>query len=76
MIVWHRNKQHRRHGPLVRRLLSVPVIKQQMQILVLLSDVVPTFVDRGVLCGQCGGSPTVVNLIFLGQSRTVTQKIW
>jgi hypothetical protein len=30
---------------------------------------VPTLVDRGVSRGQRGGSPTVVNLSFLGQSR-------
>jgi hypothetical protein len=30
---------------------------------------VPTFVDRGVSCGQRGGSPTVVNLSFLDRSR-------
>jgi hypothetical protein len=30
---------------------------------------VPTFVDRGVSRGQCGGSPTVVNLISLDRSR-------
>jgi hypothetical protein len=30
---------------------------------------VPTFVDRGVLRGQRSGSPTVVNLSFLDQSR-------
>jgi hypothetical protein len=29
---------------------------------------VPTFVDRGVSRGQCGGSPTVVNLSFLDRS--------
>jgi hypothetical protein len=28
-------------------------------------NLVPTFVDRGVLGGQRGGSPTVVNLSFL-----------
>jgi hypothetical protein len=28
-------------------------------------NLVPTFVDRGVSRGQCGGSPTVVNLSFL-----------
>jgi hypothetical protein len=28
-------------------------------------NLVPTFVDRGVSCGQRGGSPTVVNLSFL-----------
>jgi hypothetical protein len=28
-------------------------------------NLVPTFVDRGVSCGQCGGSPTAVNLSFL-----------
>jgi hypothetical protein len=32
-------------------------------------NVVPTFVDRGVSRGQCGGSPTVVYLSFLDQSR-------
>jgi hypothetical protein len=30
---------------------------------------VPTFVDRGVLRGQRGGSPMVVNLSFLDRSR-------
>jgi hypothetical protein len=30
---------------------------------------VPTFVDRGMLRGQRGGSSTVVNLSFLDQSR-------
>jgi hypothetical protein len=28
-------------------------------------NLVPTFVDRGVLRGQRGGSPTIVNLSFL-----------
>jgi hypothetical protein len=28
-------------------------------------NLVPTFVDRGVLCGQCGRSPMVVNLSFI-----------
>jgi hypothetical protein len=32
-------------------------------------NLVPTFVDRGVSRGQGGGSPTVVNLSFLYQSR-------
>jgi hypothetical protein len=32
-------------------------------------NLVPTFVDRGVSRGQRGGSPTVVNLSFLDQSR-------
>jgi hypothetical protein len=32
-------------------------------------NLVPTFADRGVLCGQRGGSPTVVNLRFLDRSR-------
>jgi hypothetical protein len=27
-------------------------------------NLVPTFVDRGVSCGQSGGFPTVVNLSF------------
>jgi hypothetical protein len=36
---------------------------------------VPTFVDRGVLRGQRGGSPTVVNLSFLDRIRnTYTYK--
>jgi hypothetical protein len=30
---------------------------------------VPPFVDRGVLRGQRGGTPTVVNLSFLDRSR-------
>jgi hypothetical protein len=29
----------------------------------------PTSADRGVWCGQCSGSPTVVNLSFLDWSR-------
>jgi hypothetical protein len=32
-------------------------------------NLVPTFVDRGVSRGHRGGSPTVVNLSFLDQSR-------
>jgi hypothetical protein len=32
-------------------------------------NLVPTFVDRGVSCGQRGGSPVVVNLSFLDRSR-------
>jgi hypothetical protein len=32
-------------------------------------NLVPTFADRGVSRGQRGGSPTVVNLSFLDQSR-------
>jgi hypothetical protein len=32
-------------------------------------NLVSTFVDRGVLRGQRGGSPTVVNLSFLDRSR-------
>jgi hypothetical protein len=32
-------------------------------------NLMPTFVDRGVSCGQRGGSPTVINLSFLDQSR-------
>jgi hypothetical protein len=32
-------------------------------------NLVSTFVDRGVSRGQRGGSPTVVNLSFLDQSR-------
>jgi hypothetical protein len=32
-------------------------------------NLVPTFVDRGVSCGQRGGSPTVVITIFLDRSR-------
>jgi hypothetical protein len=32
-------------------------------------NLVPTFVDRGVLRGQRSGSPTVVNLIFLDRGR-------
>jgi hypothetical protein len=32
-------------------------------------NLVSTFVDRGVSRGQRGGSPTVVNLSFLGRSR-------
>jgi hypothetical protein len=34
-----------------------------------LRNLVPTFMDGGVLRGQRGGSPTVVNLCFLGRSR-------
>jgi hypothetical protein len=30
---------------------------------------VPTFADRGVSRGQCGGSPKVVNLSFLHRSH-------
>jgi hypothetical protein len=33
---------------------------------------VPTFVDRGALRGQRGGSPTVVNLSFLDRVFTQT----
>jgi hypothetical protein len=29
---------------------------------------VPTFVDKGVLHGQCGRTPTVANLSFIDQS--------
>jgi hypothetical protein len=32
-------------------------------------NLVTTFLDRGVSCGQPGGSPTVVNLSFLDRSR-------
>jgi hypothetical protein len=32
-------------------------------------NLVPNLVDRGVLNGQRGGSPTVVNLSFLDRSR-------
>jgi hypothetical protein len=32
-------------------------------------NLVSTFVDRGMSCGQRGGSPTVVNLSFLDRSR-------
>jgi hypothetical protein len=32
-------------------------------------NLVPTFADRGVSRGQCGGSPTVINLNFLDRSR-------
>jgi hypothetical protein len=32
-------------------------------------NLVPTFVDRGVSCGQGSGAPWVVNLNFLDQSR-------
>jgi hypothetical protein len=38
-------------------------------------NLVPTFVDRGVSCGQRGGSPTVVNLSFLDQSRQFSFKL-
>jgi hypothetical protein len=31
-------------------------------------NLLPTFVDRGVSLGQCGGSPAVVNLSFLDRS--------
>jgi hypothetical protein len=34
-----------------------------------LQNLVPTFVDRGVSRGQCGGSLTVVNHSFLDRSR-------
>jgi hypothetical protein len=33
-------------------------------------NLVSTFVDRGVSCGQRGGSPTVVNLSFLDRPFT------
>jgi hypothetical protein len=33
-------------------------------------NLVPTFADRGVSRGQCSGSPTVINLSFLDQSRS------
>jgi hypothetical protein len=32
-------------------------------------NLVPTFVDRRVSRGQRGGSPTIINLSFLDQSR-------
>jgi hypothetical protein len=32
-------------------------------------NLVPTIVDRGVSRGQCGGTPTVVNLSFLDRSH-------
>jgi hypothetical protein len=32
-------------------------------------NLVSTFVDRGVSCGQHSGSPTVVNFSFLDRSR-------
>jgi hypothetical protein len=32
---------------------------------------VPTFVDRGVSRGQCGGSPTVVHLSFLDRWESI-----
>jgi hypothetical protein len=32
-------------------------------------NLVPTFVDRGVSCGQRGGSPTIINISFLDWSR-------
>jgi hypothetical protein len=32
-------------------------------------NLVPTFVERGVTCGQRGGILTVVNLSFLDRSR-------
>jgi hypothetical protein len=35
---------------------------------------VPTFVDRGVSRGECGGTPTVVNLSFLDRSRYFSSK--
>jgi hypothetical protein len=35
-------------------------------------NLVPTFVDRGVACGQRGGSPTVVNLSFLDRGYRFT----
>jgi hypothetical protein len=53
-------------------------------------NLVPTFADRGMSRGQCGGSLTVVNLSFLDGNRYLssqglsgphsrsidTQKIW
>jgi hypothetical protein len=32
-------------------------------------NIVPTFADRGMSRGQCGGSPTVVNLSFIDGGR-------
>jgi hypothetical protein len=37
-------------------------------------NLVPTFVDRGVSHGQCGGSITVVNLSFLDRSHYFSNK--
>jgi hypothetical protein len=37
-------------------------------------NLVPTFVDRGVLRGQRGRSPTVINLSFLDRSRYFSLK--
>jgi hypothetical protein len=38
-------------------------------------NLVPTFVDRGVWRGQCGGSPTVVNLSFLDLLKKNTETL-
>jgi hypothetical protein len=38
-------------------------------------NLVPTFVDRGVSCGQHGGSPTFVNLSFLDRSKLSYKQI-
>jgi hypothetical protein len=35
---------------------------------------VSTFADRGVSCGQCGGTPMAINLSFLDWSRYVSFK--
>jgi hypothetical protein len=37
-------------------------------------NLLPTFVGRGVSCGQRGGSPAVVNLSFLDGSRYFSLK--
>jgi hypothetical protein len=39
-----------------------------------LRNLVPTFTDRGLSRGQRGGSPTVVNLSFLGRIRYLSFK--
>jgi hypothetical protein len=37
-------------------------------------NLVPTFVDRGMLRGQCGRSLTVINLSFLDRRTKMTTK--
>jgi hypothetical protein len=38
-------------------------------------NLVPTFAERGVSCGQRGGSPTVVNFSFLDRSRYLSFQV-